>query len=62
MMQQNETEGMAKAQTFRNQVPRLVEGHQGEVIEIRGDGALCIFNSAAEVLALDSNTTTSCKT
>ncbi len=37
MMQQNETEGMAKAQTFRHQVPQLVQDHRGEVIEIKGD-------------------------
>ena len=51
MMQQNETEGMAQAQSFRHQVPQLVQVHQGEVIEIRGDGALCLFNSAAEATA-----------
>ena len=51
MMQQNETEGMAKAQTFRHQVPQLVQDHRGEVIEIKGDGALCLFNSAAEATA-----------
>ncbi|MCB0853727.1 MAG: adenylate/guanylate cyclase domain-containing protein, partial [Bacteroidetes bacterium] len=51
MMQQNEAEGMAKAQSFRQTMQTQVETHHGELLEIRGDGSLSVFNSAVDAVA-----------
>ncbi|MCB0840923.1 MAG: adenylate/guanylate cyclase domain-containing protein, partial [Bacteroidetes bacterium] len=51
MMQKNEAEGMAKAHAFRKVMQTRVEAHHGELLEIRGDGSLSVFNSAVDAVA-----------
>ena len=50
LMQADETAGIAKAAQLRSAVERLVPQHGGELIEIRGDGAICIFGSSTEAV------------
>ena len=50
MMQQDESSGMAKAHRFSEVMEAQVQQHHGEVLEFRGDGSLCIFNSAVEAV------------
>ncbi|MEZ4851253.1 MAG: adenylate/guanylate cyclase domain-containing protein [Bacteroidia bacterium] len=51
MMQENEAKGMAKAQVFRQIMETQVKAHHGELLEIRGDGSLSVFNSAVDAVA-----------
>ena len=50
MMQRDESSGMAKAHRFSEVMEAQVQQHHGEVLEFRGDGSLCIFNSAVEAV------------
>lgn len=50
MMQANEADGIAKAAWLREVIHRLIPEHGGELIEMRGDGALCMFSSSVEAV------------
>ena len=50
MMQADEAAGIAKASRLREVITRLVPQHEGELIEMRGDGALCVFGSSVEAV------------
>lgn len=50
IMQQNEAEGIAKASRFHKIMQQEVAHHGGELLELRGDGSLSIFNSALDAV------------
>ena len=50
MMQRDEQAGMARANLLREAITTLSQTYAGELLEVRGDGALCIFGSAVEAI------------
>ena len=50
LMQADEASGIAKASRLRAVMTALVPKHRGELIEMRGDGALCVFGSSVEAV------------
>ena len=50
LMQTDEAAGIAKASRLREVVTALVPHHGGDLIEMRGDGALCVFPSSLEAV------------
>jgi len=50
MMQADEVAGIARASRLREVITTLVPQHGGELIEMRGDGALCVFGSSVEAV------------
>jgi len=47
-MQKDEVEALKQLEKLRKQVETQVILHQGRILEFRGDGVLCIFNSTLE--------------
>jgi len=50
MMQRDEQLGLARVRRFVNVAKTRVEAHAGEMVDLRGDGGLCVFPSAVDAL------------
>ncbi len=50
MMQEDETRALQALGKFRKKLEEVIAGHDGRIIEFRGDGALCSFRSTHEAV------------
>jgi TolB-like protein len=50
MMEENEKTASEWRSCFRNSINKITGAHEGKVIELMGDGALCFFQSAYEAV------------
>jgi class 3 adenylate cyclase/TolB-like protein len=50
MMQSDEAAGIARASRLRSVVENLLPQHGGQLVEMRGDGAFCLFESSTEAV------------
>jgi adenylate cyclase len=48
MIQEDEALALELRQKLRRKLEETVNSHYGRILEFRGDGALCSFNSAIE--------------